>query len=80
MVYGQKDNLFTGKLGTFMGVDFYETSEAFVNTAAGAGGIDVHYTLVFGAEAFGVVDLAGLKMETIFKPAGQATGSDYRTA
>jgi len=77
VTFGQKDNLFEGKLGTFLGVDFYETSEAFKNAAGGAGAIDVYYTLIFGAEAFGTVDLAMLKLETIFKAAGSAKGSDY---
>lgn len=70
VVFGQKDNMFTGKLGSFMGVDFYETTRAY--SVANASSVTVHYTLIFGSEAYGTVGFAGMGMETIFTaPGGQ---------
>jgi len=77
VVYGQKNNLFDGTLGTFLGVDFYESSEAKVFVGAGGGGIDVYQTLLFGEEAFGTVDLSALKLESIFKNVGETGTGDY---
>lgn len=40
-------------------------------------GADIHATLVFGADAYGVVDVAGLgAMQTIIKPCGSAGAAD----
>lgn len=50
-----KDNpLYTGWWGTFLGIDFYMTSNAKVFSAAGSGGINVYGTLILGRNAYGV--------------------------
>lgn len=40
-------------------------------------GVDIHSTLVFGADAYGVIDIAGSgAVQTIIKPAGSAGSAD----
>lgn len=68
---------FDGSVGEMYGVRFWETDKAKVFTDLGAGGtVDVYTVMVFGAEAFGIVDLAGHNLQTIFKPLGSAGTAD----
>lgn len=67
VVFGQKDNMFTGKLGTFMGVNFYETTIGY-STAEDL--TTVHHTLIFGKEAYGTISWAGMGLESIYTPPG----------
>lgn len=46
------------------------SSNAKVATAGGAGGIDVHLTLIFGKEAYGLTRIAGNAVEVITKELG----------
>jgi N4-gp56 family major capsid protein len=71
VVFGQKDNIFTGKLGTFLGVDFYETKDGYSVTNALS--VVVHTTLLFGSDAYGVLNWAGMGMESIYTPPGGHT-------
>lgn len=53
------------------GVRFIQTTNAKVFTGAGALGVDVYSTLIFGKDAYGVVSLKGQRnVETIVKPLG----------
>lgn len=75
--YSDPNKLFNFKLGTFGGVAWIVTTHAPVFTAAGSGGADVYGTLIFGQEAFGVVNVAGTgKFKTVVKPLGSAGTSD----
>lgn len=75
--YHQTGRPFDGSLGQLYGVKFWETDKAKVFADAGVGGVvDVYTMLVIGAEAFGVVDLAGHNLRTIFKPLGSAGSAD----
>lgn len=66
-----------GSLGTLYGVKFWVTDKANVVPNGGAGGtVDVYQALFFGANAFGVIDLAGHALQTIFKPLGSAGSAD----
>lgn len=65
--YGNRDAMFTGKLGTFVGIDFYETP--VVKTVAGTL-TTVHYSFCFGDEAYGILSWAGMGLESIFTPPG----------
>jgi N4-gp56 family major capsid protein len=75
--YHQTGRQFDGSVGELFGVRFWETDKAkvFVNEGASST-VDVYTILVFGAEAFGIVDLAGHNLKTVFKPLGSAGTAD----
>jgi N4-gp56 family major capsid protein len=70
------NKLFDGELVRYMGVRFVESTMAKVFTGAGSGGINVYSTLFFGKNAYGVLELEGMGMETIFHPKGSAGAAD----
>jgi N4-gp56 family major capsid protein len=46
------------------------------SVGGGAAGIDVYTILLFGQDAFGIVELSGQNLQTIYKPLGSAGTSD----
>lgn len=75
--YQDKEKIFSGEIGRIFGVVFVETTEAKIFAEAGAGGVSVASTLVFGRNAYGCVDLEGNQnVHTIVKPAGSGGSSD----
>lgn len=48
-----------GEVGMLHGVRFFETNNEMVSADAGSGNVDVYTTFIFGANAYGTVDLAG---------------------
>lgn len=75
--YHETGRIFDGSVGQLYGVKFWTTDKAKVFADAGVGGVvDVYTTLVFGANAFGIVDLSGHNLQTIFKPLGSAGTAD----
>ncbi len=79
--YHRTGRIFTGELGELYGVRFWSTDKAKVyanasNGSGSAGTIDVYVTMVFGANAFGIVDLSGHNLQTIFQPLGSAGTAD----
>lgn len=74
--YHQTGRIFTGEVGMLYGVKFWETDKAKVFEGEGAAGADVYATMVFGQEAFGIVDLAGHNLQTVFQPLGSAGTAD----
>lgn len=75
--YHQTGRPFDGSVGELYGVKFWTTDKAKVFADAGVGGtVDVYTMLVFGQEAFGIVDLAGHNLQTVFKPLGSAGTAD----
>jgi N4-gp56 family major capsid protein len=70
--------IFDGSVGELYGVRFWETDLAKVFAGAGGGtpAADVYACVVLGAEAFGIVDLEGHNLQTIFKPLGSAGTAD----
>ena len=75
--YSAAEQIFQGEIGKLFGVVFVETSEAKVFTGEqGAGGKSVASTLVFGKNAYGVVDLEAENLRSIIKPKGSAGTSD----
>jgi N4-gp56 family major capsid protein len=75
--YHRTGRPFDGSVGELYGVRFWTTDKAKVFADAGVGGVvDVYTMLVFGAEAFGIVDLAGHNLQTVFKPLGSAGTAD----
>lgn len=77
--YQQAEQIENGEIGKLFGVIFIESSETAVYKAAGAGGIDVGAALIFGEDAYGVVDLGVVgasPVRTIVKPLGSAGSAD----
>jgi len=73
----QTGRVFDGSLGTLYGVKFWVTDKAPFFADAGVGGtVDVYATLIFGADAYGLVSLAGHNLKTIFKSLGSAGTAD----
>jgi len=69
--------IFDGSLGTLYGVKFWETDKAPGLVNLGNGGIvDVYQTMIFGADAYGVVKLSGHNLRTIYKSLGSAGTAD----
>lgn len=75
--YGAPDQLFKGEIGRIGGIRFLSSSEAKIfNDSTTPSNTAVYATIVFGANAFGVVDLAGKGIETIVKQRGSAGTAD----
>lgn len=57
--------------------DIVYSKDAGAVDATSKKGVDIHSTLVFGADAYGVIDVAGSgAVQTIIKPAGSAGSAD----
>lgn len=66
-----------GSLGMLYGVKFWVTDKAPVVVNGGSGSVvDVYQSLFFGADAFGIVELAGHNLQTFYKPLGSAGTAD----
>ena len=77
--YQQAEQIENGEIGKLFGVIFIESSEAPVYAKAGASAADVGAALVFGEDAYGVVDLGVVgasPVRTIVKPLGSAGTAD----
>jgi N4-gp56 family major capsid protein len=75
--YSAASQIFNGEIGSLYGVKFILTSNAKKFTGLGAAGIDVFGTMIIGANAYGVVDVAGSsKPQIIVKPLGSSGSAD----
>jgi N4-gp56 family major capsid protein len=74
--YHRTGRIFDGSIGSMYGCQFYVSDVAKTITDGGAAGADVYAALFIGAEAYGVVNLAGRNARTIFKPLGSAGSAD----
>lgn len=75
--YAGSKRIFNGEIGELYSVRFVETTEAKKFPGAGAAGIDVYATLILGADAYGIVDVAGSgAVKNIIKPFGSAGTAD----
>lgn len=77
-VYTNPENIYEGELGRIAGVRFVKSSEAKIfGSADGApAGLGVFSTIIFGADAFGVTEVAGGGLKTIIKQKGSAGTAD----
>lgn len=74
---GDSNRIFEGSLGSLYGVRFWVSDKAPFVADVGAGStVDVYQALFFGANAFGIVDLAGHNLQSIYKPLGSAGAAD----
>ena len=75
--YSNAEQIYSGEIGRLFGVVFVETTNATVLAGAGASSIDLHATYVFGADSYGVIDIAGSgAVKSIIKPHGSAGSAD----
>lgn len=75
--YAGSEQLFSGEIGRIFGVRFVETTNAKKFAGAGAAAIDVYATIIFGEEAYGIVDIAGSgAVQNIVKPHGSGGTND----
>lgn len=74
--YSSTSNLMEGEVGALDEVRFVMTTNAYVNSGAGADANDVHYTLILAANAYGITRISGKALENIIKPLGSAGTSD----
>lgn len=77
--YARSDSgnpLSVGELGDIYGARFVESTNARIFSGAGVSSEDVYASLFIGANAYGVLELESLTLETYFKPRGSggATG------
>jgi N4-gp56 family major capsid protein len=75
--YNRTGRIFDGSLGELYGVVFWETDKApeLLNQGAGST-VDIYQAMFFGAEAYGIVDLAKHNLRTIYKALGSAGTAD----
>jgi len=79
--YSNAEQIYSGEIGRMFGVVFVESTEGKIDdhTASGApnSSVDIHHTLIFGADAYGIVDIESSgAVKTIIKPAGSAGTAD----
>lgn len=55
--YTDASNIQSGLIGRLHGVEFFETNNEVVDADAGSGNVDVYTTFIFGANAYGMVDI-----------------------
>ena len=75
--YSNAEQIYAGEIGRLFGVVFVEASNAPTLSGAGASSADLQQTIVFGADAYGVIDVNGSgAIRSIVKPAGSAGSAD----
>lgn len=74
--YSSTNGTMEGEVGKVDEVRFVESPNCKVFTGAGAAGIDVYATLVFGSDAYGTTRISGEAMKNIVKPLGSAGTAD----
>jgi N4-gp56 family major capsid protein len=74
--YASKEGLMEGEVGALDEVRFVMTTNAYVNSAAGANSNDVHYTIILAGDAYGITRISGKALENIVKPLGSAGTGD----
>lgn len=74
---GQNNDPFIkGQIADIYGMTFIELENAKVFEGEGAEGANVHSTLVFGQQAYGITKISGEGVETYVKPLGSAGTKD----
>ena len=75
--YQDKEAIYSGELGSMFGVVFVESTEAYFAANTAQTPVTIHHSLIFGADAYGIVDIEGSGgIKTYVKPAGSAGTSD----
>jgi N4-gp56 family major capsid protein len=74
--YPSKTGVMPDEIGALANIRFVMTTNAYVASGEGAGGVDVHYTLVFGQNAYAQSRISGQALKNIVKPLGSAGTAD----
>lgn len=74
--YPNKTGVMPDEIGALGNIRFVMTTQAYVESGAGAGGVDVHYTIVFAKNAYAQTRISGHAMTNIIKPLGSAGTAD----
>ena len=74
--YASQGGVMDGEVGKVDDVRFVMTTNAKIFTGEGAGSIDVHGTLIMGADYYGITRISGEAMRNIIKPLGSAGTAD----
>lgn len=74
--YSSTNGVMEGEVGKLDEVRFVESTNAKVKAGAGASGIDVYCTLIFGSDAYGTTRISGEALKNIVKPLGSAGSAD----
>lgn len=76
--YSNAEQIYAGELGRLFGVVFVESTEAKVFEGEGDSSADVYSTLMFGADAYGTIDIGGSTgaVRSIVKGLGSAGTAD----
>lgn len=74
--YPNKSTVMEDEIGSLAGVRFIMSSNAYVSAAGGAASNDVHYSLIFGQNAYAMTRISGETLTNIVKPLGSAGTAD----
>ena len=74
--YPNKSNVMEDEIGALAGVRFIMSTNAYVAKDAGSGGVDVHYTIILGQNAYAISRISGETLKNIVKPLGSAGTAD----
>lgn len=74
--YPNRSTVMEDEIGSLAGVRFIMSTNAYVATGAGNGGVDVHYTVIFGQNAYAMTRISGETLKNIVKPLGSAGTAD----
>jgi N4-gp56 family major capsid protein len=74
--YAGSTQIFEGEIGRIHGVRFIETTNAKKYAGAGAAGVDVFAAMFLGQNAYGIIPLEGMNLQSFFKPLGSAGVAD----
>lgn len=74
--YANKADVMEGEEGALDNVRFILSENTRVFVGAGAVGADVHTTLIFGQEAYGMTKISGEGLKNIIHPLGSAGSAD----
>lgn len=74
--YPNKSNVMEDEIGSLANVRFVMSTNAYVSSGGGAGSVDVHYTLIFGQNAYAISRISGQTLQNIVKPLGLAGSAD----
>ena len=74
--YPNKANVMEDEVGSIANVRFLMTTNAYVNEDSGADAQDVHYSLIFGKNAYAQTRISGEALKNVVKPLGSAGTAD----
>lgn len=74
--YPSKNGVMPNEIGALAGIRFVETTNAYVASGVGVGGVDVHYTIVIANNAYAQTRISGHALKNIVKPLGSAGSAD----